>query len=444
MSFIKKVKAHLFTGNQCESSAKVLSAVLITLALQGCVVTQERPINADPSAMNPKGKPKYNKTAMDQALTCVDRELASKPDIYRIYVPPEHEAFKDLAQAGVASTREMLLTALSKVAEKSHRVLALNYTEGSDLSGYANLRTNAQGTSQYKFARYALTGGITTGEKRHSTGGKTKSASIGIPKMLSVGAKESEKISASTVGLDLRMMDLETGAFIPGMHSNNQLTIMERGDVGSVFAGVMEKADFDYEVEFGEREGMGPAVRVLVELGIAELIGKLAAIDYQACLDPQGSRFDVKPADVKPHAISTSKLALNTDRGMTPRYSVGEEMRFRITSNDITYGYCFYVDDKKAVTQLYPNRFSSNPLLGRSETIEIPSPVMPFKLHADAPGRDTLMCYSSKHDISKQLSQEIGAALSPLSVGVEQVERLIHRLSSGEVTSTKLDINIGK
>lgn len=422
-----------------------VGALLAAVVMQGCVVTRERNVSADPSAMSPKRKPIYNKTNMDDALSCIDRLLAENQNIgkVRIYVDSQ---FPDLASAGVNGTRDMLITSLMKMSARSRKVAAIIYNRGSDLGVLSDL---SPGGAAFKFPQYFLRGSITQAEKRHSTGGNTKSVSIGVPKVADAGAKEAETVAISSVALDLHLGELNTLELIPGMYSSNVLSIVERDTAGDVYAGVMDKVDFEYEVQFTDREGMSAAVRALTEMGVLEIVGRLFNLDYRSCIDPRSALGKPAPQDGQVAPASPPGefgLELSSDRGGAPVYSKGETIRVSAIPKEEMFLYCFYEDRTKGgITQLYPNSFAPQAHRAKGEELHLPSPAMPFQIEMDSAGSDVFACFGSSTEITTaDLEKRIGVGALELNtkVTLQDIEKSVSDLSAGIVGKGKMTITV--
>jgi hypothetical protein len=423
---------------------KLVIIVFLSFVFSACTVTKEKKVEVGSRSLQPKSKPVYNQTNMERALRCIDDRLSENTNIQkvRIYVDSN---FPDLGEAGVRSTRDMIITALMKLSARSKKVGAIIYTQRSDLT---NMMTAVQKTSsEFRFPEYFLRGSITQAEKKHSVGGKTSSASLGIPKVLNVGVKDSVKDVVSSVGLDLHLGSLKSSELISGMYSSNMLSIVQQDEAGDVYAGVMDKADFEYEVEFSEREGMSAAVRTLTELGVLEIVGKLFDLDYQSCVNPQGSiRTYSKPQPI-PEIVNQEinysgdfSIEMTSDRGSNPIYSRGESIRVVAFPQDRMSMYCFYQDNnKKTITQLFPNSYAQSAFREQNEALEIPSAEMPFTIEMDAASIDNISCFGTKNDITSSLGFD---ALQPFNGSMSEVKNRINRLSNGSVVEEKITITI--
>lgn len=84
-------------------------------------------------------------------------------------------------------------------------------------------------------------------------------------------------------GLEMHLGDFATRTLIPGVESANQLVVGNAAhgfDVG----GRIKKSGVQFNFSREVSQGLGPAVRTLVELGLIELVGKWARVPYWQCL----------------------------------------------------------------------------------------------------------------------------------------------------------------
>jgi hypothetical protein len=449
-------------------------AMVTMLFLVGCTVTKEKEVTADSTSITPKRKPIYNQTNMESALQCIDQQLLSDPKTEKIKLYVDSD-FPDLGSAGVRSTRDMLITALMKLSASSRKVGAIIYQQGSDLGFMSD--ASPAGTA-FQFPKYFLRGSITQAEKEHSIGGKTKSFSVGVPRVLSAGTKDSTVTSISSVGLDLHLGELGTLELIPGMYSSNMLSIVQQDESGDVYAGIIDKVDYEYDVEFSEREGMSAAVRALAELAVIEIIGKLFELDYQRCINPIGvtdergrreslnkvillqsgsdlaSKEVVVPKlttvsdmslELEPESIATHlSVVVYSEQGKNPQYRSGEVVRFGAIPESDLFLYCFYSSPaKREVIQLFPNRYSLQAHRMNGESVVLPSPDMPFQFVADEKGRDHFDCFGVRNEITMPLEARLGKQpLESIKMRIDEVKQVIHQLSNGQVAHDQITITV--
>ncbi|SFV88777.1 hypothetical protein MNB_SUP05-SYMBIONT-5-773 [hydrothermal vent metagenome] len=439
---------------------KKLLVIVISLVVFSCSSTTGKKPETNSSSLKPDRKPVYNSTNMDNALKCIDNKLKYNNSISKVRVYVDSK-FPDLGSAGVRATRDMIITALMKMGTKSKKIAPIIYQQHSDLSFITD-----KAPGNFVFPEYFLRGSITQAEKNHATGGETDSKSLGIPKILEIGTKKSEKKTISSVALDLHLGSTGTSELLAGMYSSNMLSIEQNENADNSYMGIMEKANFEYEVEFSEREGMSSAVRALTELGVLEIIGKLFSLDYKSCLNPRGVKKVYKDPVVVKKAVQKSiskptpkivkkiikkpvqirkstthfSIEMSSDRGPSPVYSRGEKIRMLAFPQSDMHLYCFYQDNNKnTITQLFPNSYAPSSHRVRDEVLELPSVEMPFSIEMDKSSTDIIACFGTKDDVSSKLSWK---SLEDISgENLQSIKNKIEQLSNN-VISKKLTITI--
>ena len=93
----------------------------------------------------------------------------------------------------------------------------------------------------------------------------------------------SRDFMGTVFGLELHLGDFDTRTLVPGVESANQLVV---GNAAHGFdaGGRILKTGVQFNVSREVSQGLGPAVRTLIELGLVELVGKWARVPYWQCL----------------------------------------------------------------------------------------------------------------------------------------------------------------
>ncbi len=391
---------------------KILFFIVTGMVVVGCESTVEKKVEVSAESLNPDRKPVYNKTYIDDAVRCMDRRIEMRGDKVqkvRLYIDPD---IADLADAGVNSTRDMLLTALMKLGATNNKIIPVHYASGTDLENVSRGLDAGRFNNGFQMPEYFLRGSITQAQKGHSTGGKSSSFGIGIGN-ISAEKKDKQKVKVSSVGLDLHLGRIGSMEMIPGMYSSNILSVEEKGDSSSMYASIV-KADFDYGLDFTQKEGMGAAVRALVELGAMELVTKLFGIDedYRQCTDPK-TRAAATEANTGTWWNSDAQIELFSDRGVEPLYDHGELQQFMVSTSKDMHLYCFYSQGND-VLRLFPNRYVKSAYRKADQVLEIPSADIPVQLIMSMPplpdGRpslattDQFSCYGTDKNITSRLA----------------------------------------
>jgi len=93
----------------------------------------------------------------------------------------------------------------------------------------------------------------------------------------------SNDMITTVVGLELHIGDFNSRTLFPGIDSANELVAGNRG-IGLDLGARIKKAGVQFTMGDTVSQGVGPAVRTLVDLGLIELVGKWARVPYWQCL----------------------------------------------------------------------------------------------------------------------------------------------------------------
>lgn len=257
----------------CRLSALLLTATLATMT--GCVADPPKPETAAVSAAvkTPAAKTVTNFTP---ALRCMDDLLLAygKRDIVITTA-----GIPDSTGKVMTGTKEMLITAASKMSIKSKGLTFIDYdTERADLLALFQ-DVQAAGAFQHKLPNYYIRGAITQLDENaidaQSGGG------IALP-FLDVGISRDQV--SSVVSMDMNVGETTSRMILPGVNASNSLIITRSGK-GTDVGGKLGKVGFAFNMSLNKSEGIGSGVRALIELGMIELVGKLTGTPYWKCLE---------------------------------------------------------------------------------------------------------------------------------------------------------------
>ncbi|MDZ7713182.1 MAG: DUF4384 domain-containing protein [Rhodovibrio sp.] len=237
-------------------------------ALPGCKTTNPEAAAVVAQPDTPVVK---NITSFSNSLRCMD-ELFQ--DYGKRGIVITSDGLPDATGTINAGTKDMMITTLSKLSERSNAFRFVDIHSHGALN-YIQRRTG----QNYDIPKYYIRGAITQVDRNvasDSVGG-----GIAIP-MASLGYSEDQLLSVVT--LDLNIGDTVARQIIPGLHTTNTITVVLSGRGGEA-EGVIEKASLWFEVEQDRRQGSHQAVRTLVELGLIEVLGKLTKVPYWRCLE---------------------------------------------------------------------------------------------------------------------------------------------------------------
>ena len=209
----------------------------------------------------------------NEALRCMDDMFLAqgKKDIY--ITPAGSPDATGLISAG---TKEMFITAVSRMAAKSNSFRFVDYDptqlDVQVLSELVGLRAD------FVAPNYYVRGAITQLDSNVLQ--SQVSAGISIPNLdLAVNGNQ----VVSVISLDLNVGKLITRQIIPGISSSNSIAVVQSGK-GADAGGLIGKAGVSLSVSLDKSEGFHQAVRNLIELSTIEVLGKLTRVPYWQCL----------------------------------------------------------------------------------------------------------------------------------------------------------------
>jgi curli biogenesis system outer membrane secretion channel CsgG len=249
-------------------AAPVLSGAL-ALALAAC---QQNPETAT-LAEQPQTPPVRTITSFDESLRCMDNMLwaQGKKDIYITSA-----GIPDATGQVAAGTKDMLITAISKMSAKSGAFRFVDYDPTQiDVQVLSELVGLRQG---FIAPSYYIRGAVT--QLDSAVLSSQQSAGVSLP-VANLGVSHEQV--ASVVSIDLNLGQLATRQILPGMSAGNSIAIVRAGN-GADAGGVIGEAGLTFSISFDRSEGLHQAVRNLIELSTIELVGKLTRVPYWQCL----------------------------------------------------------------------------------------------------------------------------------------------------------------
>ena len=241
----------------------------LAVALVGC---QPHPETAH-VAVEPRTAPVRTITSFNEALRCMDELFLAqgKKDIYITSA-----GIPDATGMVAAGTKEMLITAISKMSAKSGAFRFVDYDptqlDVQVLSELVGLREN------FVAPNYYIRGAVT--QLDGNVLSSLESAGVSLPY---VDLAVSRDQVVSVMSLDLNVGKLVTRQIMPGMSATNSIAVVRSGKAGDV-GGVIGKAGLSLSISLDRSEGFHQAARNLVELSTIEVLGKLTRVPYWQCL----------------------------------------------------------------------------------------------------------------------------------------------------------------
>jgi hypothetical protein len=209
----------------------------------------------------------------NEALRCMDDLFLAqgKRDIYITTA-----GIPDATGLISAGTKEMFITAVSRMSAKSNAFRFVDYDptqlDVQVLSEMVGLRDD------FVAPNYYVRGAITQLDSNVLQ--SSASAGVSIPYMdLAINGNQ----VVSVVSVDLNVGKLITRQILPGISASNSMAVVQSGK-GADVGGLIGKAGLSLSVSLDKSEGFHQAVRNLIELSTIEVLGKLTRVPYWQCL----------------------------------------------------------------------------------------------------------------------------------------------------------------
>jgi Domain of unknown function (DUF4384) len=247
-------------------------AAAVTALLTMLSACQPRPETAYDVAQ-PRTPAVRNIGNFNEALRCMDDMFLTqgKKDIFITTA-----GIPDATGLISAGTKEMFITAVSRMSAKSNAFRFVDYDptqlDVQVLSEMVGLHDD------FVAPNYYVRGAVTQLDSNVLQ--SQASAGVSIPYLdLAVNGNQ----IVSVVSLDLNVGKLITRQILPGISASNSIAVVQSGK-GADAGGLIGKAGVSLSVSLDKSEGFHQAVRNLIELSTIEVLGKLTRVPYWQCL----------------------------------------------------------------------------------------------------------------------------------------------------------------
>lgn len=224
---------------------------------------------------NPLERPQVNITNFSEALECMD-QLMIDYDTPLLRITAQDLANKTGDGQPLAGTKEMLITSISKISEKSGRIKFISY--GTDQRDIILLHNAHARKDEFITPDYFIRGGITQMDRNVFAarfGGALNDDDWNVAFTSGQGI--------SYAAMDMSVGEINTLQILSGIHSSNVLAIYDRG-AGTDLGGRLNSVGSFFDFGIDRRDGVGQAIRNMIDLGVIEVIGKLTQTPYMTCL----------------------------------------------------------------------------------------------------------------------------------------------------------------
>lgn len=254
---------------------------LLALALAsmaGASAARADDIAAETSAAaGPKTAAIKTITSFSQALRCMD-ELFLAFDKRGIVITSG--GIPDETSKVKTGSKEMMISAIAKMTIKSGAFEFIDFHRGAmgvqdDLGQLFEMK----GQAQTKLPDYYIRGSVTQMDDNAIR--KGKGFGIALP-FLDLGYSEDN--SYDLLSIDMSIGDAASRRILPETSTSNTMLIVKGGKSGEG-GGKIGKAGLFFNLDLTRSEGVGAAMRTLIELGMIETLGKFTRVPYWKCLD---------------------------------------------------------------------------------------------------------------------------------------------------------------
>lgn len=274
----------------------------VVWGVMGCAAFTPEPQQSYDSVL-PKNSPVRNLSNFSASLHCMDDLLTA----YGLGTQGGGKAL--LTSQGIVDktgknlggdNREMLIATVSQLAARSEAFVFVNYNprDADELQKHLGV---TQG-KDFTLAQYEIAGAITQLDENVSA------ASLGASLAFSEAEAGLSKHQFVTVlGVDFSVNHAVTRQTLNGVTASNRIVVTRHGkslDGG----GRIQKAGLFFHIALERNEGLGAALRTLVELSTIEILGKLAKVPYWQCLQIEHTNPEVLALTADWfHALSTTE-----------------------------------------------------------------------------------------------------------------------------------------
>lgn len=241
----------------------------VALLCAGCTTPPEKAM----VARQPSTAPGRTLSSFSEALRCMDNLMwvHGKRDIYLT-----SNGIPDETGRLLGGTKEMLITAISRMSDKSNAFSFIDFEPTLDSVNALYWMVGVR--PEFRAPSYYIRGAVT--QLDENVLAEAASAGVSLPQLdLSVSKDQ----VVSVISLDLNVGELTTRRILPGITASNSIAVTQSGHGGDAGA-VVGKAGLTFQVSLNRSEGMHQALRTLVELSTIEVLGKLTRVPYWQCL----------------------------------------------------------------------------------------------------------------------------------------------------------------
>jgi hypothetical protein len=282
-----------------------LASLAAMLTLSGCMTAPHKAYTANQA----KTAPVRNLTNMDLALSCLDGLLVEY-QVQPMYITSPGLPNRAGGKVDLSSGADILKTSIGQLSQSNvFRYVDLSLLSMSQYGGNANetgsrpIDANAidtwiqflnkySNTSGFHYPGYLISGSIS--QLDNSVLSDQAGGSLGSEQIGTLGLNQDQIVSVVTV--DMQVVGANYLQVMNGLTTKNSLALAKNG-VGADLSGRVKTVGGYFNVSYDRSEGLHQGIRDLIQLGAVELLGKLAKVPYQRCLQGEGAAPGALQAD---------------------------------------------------------------------------------------------------------------------------------------------------
>jgi hypothetical protein len=260
---------------------RCLVPALVCAAAAGCAVSPRDHVGFYGGVTvenRPVIQPVRSISSFSDSLACMDRMLR---DLQSGTTLVTSKIIPDASGKVFVATKDMVVTALSQMSRTSNAFRYVDYeVDALKQDTVQNLTTLLLNAGQMRVQRPTLyvSGAVSYMDQNVLL--SRKSFGVASP---DVDLGYSSDLIGTAFGLELHLGDFNTRTLLPGIDSANEMVVANAAR-GIDLGGRISKTGVQFNIGQEVSQGVGPAVRTLVELGLVELVGKWARVPYWQCL----------------------------------------------------------------------------------------------------------------------------------------------------------------
>lgn len=257
---------------------------LVCLTLASCASQEAVHKEVKELQTGPSATPHKSITNFSSGLRCMDNMMIEYgvQDISMLV-----EDLEDQTSKVNAGTKDMLITAMSKMTRRSRAIKLIPF--GNDSGNLISFLGAAGSQSAYSvIPQYDIRGSIS--QLDSSVVRKQVGASIAAEKW---GLGASASTAGSILGVDLSVLSTQDLSVLHGVTSSNAVVLFQSGSGGDADA-TIKKSGISFDFQVARSEAAVQALRNLIELASIELVGRLVKVPYWQCLGIPADSPDIQ------------------------------------------------------------------------------------------------------------------------------------------------------